>query len=61
MGLTDLSKKLNNSKAYNIVLVIIGLIIIATGYEEVWQILMGVFLIAIAVHSLYKITTAKPI
>ena len=61
MGLTELSKRLNNSKAYNIGLLIIGLVIIVTGYEEVWRLLMGVFLIAIAAHSLYKITTAKPI
>ncbi len=56
MGFTELSKKLNESKTYNIVVIILGILVMANGFEEVWPVFVGIFIIAMGLHSLYKIS-----
>ncbi len=56
MGLMEFSKKLNESKGYNIFIIIIGIIVISTGFEDVWPVFLGIFAIALGLHGLYKIS-----
>ena len=62
MGLLELSKKLDESKGYNIFLIIISIIVLSVGFEKVWPVFLGFFIIALALHSLYKISKKqKPV
>ena len=56
MGFMEFSKKLNESKVFNIFLIIIGIITLSTGLEKIWPLLIGVFVFVTGLHGLYKIS-----
>jgi len=58
MGLWQSYKNLTNSKAYNIVAIFVGIGLIATGFEQVWPVILGIFVIGSCTHRLYKISTS---
>ena len=55
MGWTEFSKRLNESKLYNILIIILGFVVIGAVYEKIWPIFLGMIVIALGIHRLYKI------
>jgi len=56
MGFMEFSKKLNESKGFNVFMIILGITVLSTGLEEVWPVIIGIFAIASGAHNLYKIS-----
>ena len=62
LALTEFSKKLNNSKTFRIFQMIFGIFALATGWELIWPLFIGVASLALGVHGLYKISKRpKPV
>jgi len=62
MGFSEFSKKLNESKAFNIFLIIVGILTLSTGLERIWPVFIAIFAIASGLHGLYKISKKpKPV
>ncbi len=61
LGLTEFSKKLDNSKTYRIFQIIFGIFALASGLESIWPLFIGAAALALGVHGLYKISKrSKP-
>jgi len=62
LGLTEFSKKLNESKTFRISQIIFGIFALATGWESIWPLFIGVASLALGIHGLYKISKRpKPV